>query len=112
MSSLSTFAGCVIILMSSLMTDDIWEYLLCRLFCKIQYHIWSQWNIQLLVIVGVADMFGNSCGDVATDLFSEYPSTRAGNFVWPEKCSGGERFHPSYFYHILCSPEDKWVVMR
>lgn len=79
------------------MTDDILKCLLCLLFCKMQH----QWNIQLLVIVSVADMFGNFCGDVATDLFSEYPSTRAGNFVWPEEYYGGERFHSTDLSHCL-----------
>lgn len=101
MSSLSTFAGCLIIFMSSLMTDDILKCLLCLLFCKMQYQIWSQWNIQLLVIVSVADMFRNFCGDAATDLFTEYYSTRAGNFVWPEKYYGGERFRSTDLSHSL-----------
>jgi hypothetical protein len=82
--------------------DDVWECLLCLLFCKIQYHIWSQWNVQLLVIVGIADMFRNYCGYMMPSLFSEYPSTRAGSFVWPEKCSGGERFQSTlYLSHFV-----------
>jgi hypothetical protein len=90
--------------------DDILECLHCLLFCKIQYHVWPQWNVQLLVIVGVGDIFGNSCGDMATDLFSSVQQEQG--TLYGQRNVLVERGFILHIYCILCSPEDKWVVMR
>jgi hypothetical protein len=89
MSSVSMFTGCLIILLASLMTDDICGCVLSLLFCKIQYHVWSWWNVQLLVIVQQEE---GTLYDQSNVLV--------------------ERGFILLTYVILHSPEeDEWVVM-